>query len=193
MKYIILIGLILLFSGCGSTLMFTQGYIDGKLKNDLNKVSKDVKVVINPSETSILKKRPNSFKGKLTSISINLENVNTGVLNGFLTQYFDNVEKLNELNLNEFTIKSKILDYEYSYGIISKVYMKVYMNIEVSYQNKILLNKKYESNEKSVNVINSFTRLSGESYAEELFHKAILEVYETEFKEDFLKILKNNN
>lgn len=190
LKYILIIGLVFLFSGC-STLTFNNEYVQGNIENNLTKVSANTQIIIDKKEPFILEKRPNSIRGALSKLSIDLNSVNEGVLSKFFSQYFSNIIVSNE-NEKGIFIDSSVTNYEYEYGLIKTVEMEVFVDIKVYLNGTIILNKSYKSDKDKVNALISLTRISGGSYADELFHKSLLNIYENKFKPDLLKALKEN-
>lgn len=175
-----------LFTGC-ATSSFNQAYTDGKIKTNLNKVSKNISVSYLKNEKNIISKRPNSLLGALRYFTVDVGSVNNGVLKEFLSEYFSNVS--ND-EVSDIKIISKITNFERE-NFFGGARMDVYLSTKVYYKNKLILDKDYISKNQQVIII-AGVDFDGLSYVEELFHKATLSIYENQFKKDLLIALKEN-
>lgn len=185
---IIISGILLsiLFTGC-STSTFNQAYTNGKVKNNLHKVSNKISISYVKNEENIISKRPNSFLGGLRYFNVDVGTVNNGVLKEFLSQYFSNISNP---EVGDIKIISKITNFEHENFFGGKK-IDIYLSTKVYYKSKLILDKKYISvNQKEIFIAG--LDLDGLSYAEELFHKVVLSIYENQFKPDLLTALKEN-
>lgn len=175
------------FIGCSQKIEFNKEYVERDLKVNLKKV-KSEEVDILKKQNLYLKKHPNSFRAKATTLDINLTSVNENVLKEFFSQYFDNVSLSNEHTSNLY-VDSQFYDYEYEYGFSDGNEVEVFVDVKVFYKNKKILDKKYSiKNEITALTLN----LTIFPLVEENFHKTLLKLYETKLKPDLIKALNEN-
>lgn len=191
MKKLILIisslTILVFFSGCGATGTYQPEFIAKEVNPYYSKVMKE-NVVIFPNDITQLSKSPDSVRGKLSSLNLDVGTMNNNIAKEFFGQYFTNVS-FSKIDNNGLFIKSKILDYKYSYGGVSdSTEMTINLQIEVYYHNKLLINKTYKKTADN-SIILTFSSLTLKDGAIELFHKLLLSIYEEDFKKDLLEAL----
>ena len=188
-KYVIALSIMFLFTGCFTTnVNFQQSFVDGVSQHNLKKVE-NTKIVIEPKADNFVIKRPNGYIGSATKINVNMASINNLTLEYFFKQYFKNVEISNKIG--DINISSDLINYQYRYPLQSLPIISVKVKFIVKKQNKEILNKIYEiSSEDSIIFISKGIFVT--DFIEEPFNKILFELYETKFKPDLLKALKEN-
>ncbi len=183
-NFFILCFLAIFISGCGGVYNYDPDYTEKDKNQYYNKVS-TIPVILDANDKIITK----NFG--LSKRSIDFGNINKNVLKDFTSQYFSNIQSINNLKPNDsLYIQSEILDYVYTpKGLtMGNQDLDLTIKVKVLYKNELKLEKiyQYHTNNKVV------LRLWSNDYFAtivEFIHEAIFEFYETEFKKDLLEAL----
>lgn len=189
-KYLMLIGLMFVFSGCvnRTNVIYNEDYLKTELNKEIKQVSSQ-KVDLKKKEAVYLTKFPTSVNGALVELNVNLTAINEDIQREFFNQYFKEVNYVKETTENLF-IDSTLYNYEHSYPLNNGTQIELFMKMKVYYKNKLILNKEYYIKD---NVIMLFTmRFSLKEIKNEAFQKTLFKLYETQFKPDLLKALEEN-
>lgn len=186
--YYLLFLLVITFSlsGCSIKGTFDNSYISKDINPYFNKVTqKEIHLDI---DNNVISKSPESTTGKLSTVNMETGNINKQIAESFFKQYFTKVDFKKD-DAKDFHIISNVRDYSYSYGRFGhSSTVKITLDVEVYYNGKNILKKTYikESNDK---VIYNIAAVHASDNLIELFHRSLLEFYETEFKKDLLEAL----
>ena len=186
LNFIGLIGISLLMTGC-LTAPYKYEYISGQLKPDLKKVNKNICI----NELS----EKNVITVEKYGIDFYVKEINKNVSQKYFEQYFIDVNQKNKecfltINTKIEKINTKFISLDgmnAEFRLDVKIYEKenelVKINTDEEYSSEVLI------------MIPLAVFLGGSApykTANEVFHKGLLDVYETKIEELLLKALKKN-
>lgn len=191
-KSLLVVLYLMFLSGCATKGVYKEGYISKEVKTNLNKVNNTDVCLVEHYNEIISYKRSHPVKTTGVEIDLKAGEINNNILRENLKQYFTNVS--NKCNDSSIKIESYIKDFQFDWNgftIQGNVYVK--NQIKVYRNNKEILNKDYfiEGDNKVILAFESFTQTPTENMVE-LYHRSLLEFYETEFKKDLIEALQSN-
>ena len=184
--YLTLISVVLFFSGCSLKGTYQPDYITKQINPHLLKVQ-DTEVNIMVQKKS-LSKHPTSMRAKMSSIDMDLGDINRNVSYQFFKQYFN---KVNFKKSNKgIYIESNVLDYNYAYNAFTDgANLNFTLKVTVYIDGIKRFTKIYKS-ENSNQILFKLAIFSGiNNEVVELFHKQLLHVYETQVKKDIIAVI----
>lgn len=178
-----------LFTGCIQKVSsFKQDYVNYDSVEYISNKIYNSSIVIDNSDVYEISKLPNTIiLGRGIKSTINSSFVNN-TLQSVLLQYYKNVSLSNNIS-SEIVIKVKLLDYVWEpifggqrnkFKILCNVYLK----------DKLILNKTYEEEFDSRNLIGSLSSM--DELVDTIKSKHLFELYQTKFIPDLAKALKEN-
>lgn len=179
-----IVGLFVL-TGCTASATYNQNYISKNIKTKLPKVEKNICIsdMSNPKKTK-------AYRGQ---IEFTTGETNINVLKNYLSQYFNSV-KLNNSKDCYISISSQVSNLKASFTNLDGMDADFDLNIVVTKNKRIILNKNYHGYKDSqVMIALGIIGLSAPyKTANEAFHKELLELYENEVEKDLLTSLREN-
>ncbi|AHJ11319.1 LptM family lipoprotein [Sulfurospirillum multivorans] len=172
-------------TGCGTKGLYHEDYVSKEIKPNLNKVS-NTKVCLK-DYANVIAVRSNSRPNvPATEIALNAGEINTNILNLFTKQYFTKVEK--NCGNESIYIDSYIQSFKFDLHTFGGGEIFVLNNIKVFKDNKIILEKTYDIQADNKIVLGIFAiKDTAFDSVIELYHRALFEFYETEFKKDLIE------
>ncbi|HIQ26985.1 MAG TPA: hypothetical protein EYH42_00615 [Sulfurovum sp.] len=188
--YLILVTLTsVVCTGCGSRVAFQNNLISHNLNQYSSKVERvEVNII---SDNKVIKKSPTGFRGSMTSLEIEVGEINKHIAKEFFSQYFSRVNIVEQVTSKDITVKTFVTDYTYAYGVSDSTEMTIDLYVEMYINGKEKLTKKYSITDNN-KVLLTFSSFSLKEGAIELFHKELLKLYNTEIKKDLLKVIHEN-
>ncbi|QIR75362.1 hypothetical protein FA592_03610 [Sulfurospirillum diekertiae] len=181
-----------LFSGCAKHYAFNEENI-GLQKNDFySKIEKQEVCVVSSSKIITRMPRDNALAGAQT-MDLDVNNVATGVAKKNFEQYFKNVKTvLSEKDCKGLVIVPDVKDYHFLFENFTgnSGFIKYDIQISVYFNGKNISNKLYHIEDKDhiiIKIGQGFKKNS--DYIDELFHKSLFNLFETQIKQDIINAL----
>jgi hypothetical protein len=175
-----------LLSGCGIKGLYHEEYISKEIKPNLNKVSNTDICIVSYNNEFVTRRMSHPLLQN--EITLKAGEINSKILNEYTKQYFNKINS--SCNDKSIKIDSSVKDFKYDFNFLGSGRVFIAMNIKVYNENKLILQKDY-SIVGDNKIITNFFSLRQESTDNiiELYHRSLLNFYETEFKKDLLEAL----
>jgi len=178
-------------SGCAIKGTYTQDYISKEVNPYYSKVA--TKTITMIEDKSVYTRSSDSWQGK-APLELEVGNINNKVQEEFFKQYFAKTvlvkNRFTTSTEDNIVIESTVNDFRYYISGFDNVDMTIELTVKVSYKNNTILEKQYTIKDNN-KVLFRIGVVTGKEGTIELFHKSLLNFYETKFKKDFLEALSN--
>jgi len=178
-----------ILTGCSSRVAYQNNLVSSNINNYSSKVEKVAVNII--SDNKVIKKSPTGFRGSISSLEIEVGEINKHIAKDFFKQYFSRVNTDKQISSKDITIKSFVTDYSYSYNVSDSTDMTTKLYVEIYINGIKKLTKEYSITDNN-KLLLTFSSLSLQDGAIELFHKELLKLYDTDVKKDLLRVIKNS-
>ncbi|KHG33013.1 hypothetical protein [Sulfurospirillum sp. MES] len=176
----------IILTGCGTKGLYHEEYISKDIKPNLNKVTNTEVCLASYNNEFITRRMSHPLPDN--EITLKAGEINYKILNEYTKQYFNQTSS--SCNNTSLKIDSHIKDFKYDFNFFGKGTVFITLNIKVSKGEKLILDKNYfiEKDNKIITNFFSITQKSTDNIIE-LYHRSLLNFYETDFKKDLLEVL----
>lgn len=181
----------ILFSGCAKHYAFNEENI-GLQKNNFYSKVESQSVCILKSSNMLVRNSGDNPTHVFQTMNLDANNVATNVAAKNFEQYFSKVNIVNDIsNCNGLSFKVNVTDFHFAFqNLTGSGSIKYDITLNVFFKEKNIMNKTYNIEDTDhiiMRVGNGFKKPS--DYIDELFHKSLFNLFETQIKQDIINAL----